>query len=178
MIKTRVTEMLGIEYPIIAGGMYMLSKAGFAAAVSEAGGMGVITSADFNTASGLREEIRKAKSLTSKPLGVNINMFKRPGKPWPNEEFVEVVVEEGIRFVETSGTRTPEQYLPALKQGNVKVMHKVTSVRHALKAQEAGVDMVGVVGTENGGAGGEDGVTTMVLVPAAASALRVPVLAG
>lgn len=178
MFKTRVTEMLGIEYPIIAGGMMWLSTAEFAAAVSNAGGLGIITSANFTTASGLREEIRKARSLTDKPLGVNINLFLREGAPWPNDEFIEVVIEEGIEAVETSGIRSPAEYVPRLKEGNVKIFHKVTTVRHALSAERAGVDLVGIIGFEQGGAAGMDEVTTMVIVPAAVNALKVPVIAG
>jgi len=178
MFKTRVTEILGIEYPIIAGGMMPLSTAEFAAAVSNAGGLGIIISANFTTASGLREEIRKAKSLTDKPIGVNINLFLREGAPWPNEEFIEVVIEEGIEAVETSGIRSPAEYIPRLREGNVKVMHKVTTVRHALSAEQAGADIVGIIGSEQGGAVGMDEVTTMVIIPAAVNALKVPVVAG
>jgi len=178
VFKTRITEMLDIRYPIIGGGMFLLSTAELAAAVSEAGGLGIMASSNFTTAEGLRDEIRKAKSLTDKPLGVNINMFLREGSPWPNDEFVEVIVEEGIKAVETSGIRTPEDYLPRLREGNVKVIHKVTTVRHARKAESVGVDAVGVVGMENGGAVGMEDLTTMVVIPAAVSALHVPVLAG
>ena len=178
MFKTRVTELLGIQYPIIAGGMFWLSTAEFAAAVSDAGGLGVITSTNFNTASGLRGEIRKAKGLTDKPLGVNINLFTRPVAPWPNEEFIEVVIDEGIKVVETSGVRDPGEYLPRLREGNVKVIHKVASVRHAVKAEQVGVDLVALVGVENGGAVGMDDVTTMVLIPAAVNVMKVPVIAG
>ncbi len=178
MIKTRITEMLGIDYPIIAGGMYLLSTAELAAAVSEAGGLGIIASTNFTTAAALREEIRRARGMTRKPLGVNINLFLREAAPWPNDEFIDVILEEGVEAVETSGVRTPEEYLPKLKEGNVKVIHKVTSVKHALSAQRIGVDAVGVVGVENGGAVGMDNVTTMVLVPAVVDALNIPVLAG
>jgi nitronate monooxygenase len=178
MFKTRVTEILGIEYPIIAGGMMWLSTAEFAAAVSNAGGLGIITSANFTTASGLREEIRKAKSLTDKPIGVNINLFLREGAPWPTEEFIGVVIEEGIEAVETSGIRSPAEYIPRLKEANVKVMHKVTTVRHALSAEQAGADIVGIIGSAQGGAVGMDEVTTMVIVPATVDALKVPVVAG
>jgi len=178
VFKTRVTEILGIEYPIIAGGMVWLSTAEFAAAVSNAGGLGIITSSNFTTASGLREEIRKAKNLTDKPLGVNINLFLREGAPWPTEEFIGVVIEEGIKVVETSGIRSPAEYIPRLREGNVKVMHKVTTVRHALKAEQDGADLVGIIGSEQGGAVGVDEVTTMVIVPAAANVLKVPLVAG
>lgn len=178
MFKTRVTEMLGIEYPIIAGGMAWLSRAEFAAAVSNAGGLGIITSANFSTAAELRQEIRKAKSLTDKPIGVNINLFTRPVAPVPNDEFVEVVIEEGVKAVETSGVRSPEEYIPRLKQGNVKVIHKVATVRHAVKAEQVNADMVAIVGIENGGAVGMDDVTTMVLIPIALRTLKVPIIAG
>lgn len=178
MFKTRITELFGIEYPIISGGMYLLSTAELAGAVSDAGGLGIIASTNFTTSDGLRQEIRKARSLTDKPLGVNINMFMRENAPWPNDEFVDVVIDEGIEVVETSGIRTPKDYLPRLKEAGVKVFHKVTTVKHALSAERAGVDAVGVVGVENGGAVGMEDLTTMVLVPAVAGAVKVPVLAG
>lgn len=178
MFKTRVTEMLGIDYPIVAGGMHQLSTAEFAAAVSNAGGLGIVTSANFETADELRNEIRKAKSLTDKPLGININVFTRPITPVPNEQFVEIGIEEGIVAVETSGVRMPEEYIRPLKEAGVKLIHKVASVRHAINAERAGADMVALVGWENGGHVGLDEVSTMVLVPIAVSQLKVPVIAG
>lgn len=169
--------MLGIEYPIIQGGMMWLSRAELAAAVSEAGGLGIITSANFDTAQELREEIRKVKSLTDKPFGVNINLFPAI-RPILNEGFIETLIEEGVKTVETSGVRSPAEYIPRLKQGKVKVIHKVATVRHAVKAADAGADAVAVVGVENGGATGMEDITTMILVPIAVDKLKVPVIAG
>lgn len=177
MLKTKVTEILGTDYPIIQGGMLWLSTAEFAAAASNAGCLGIITSANFNTPVELRKEIRKAKSLTDKPFGVNINLFPSV-RPLPNEEFIEVLIEEGIKVVETSGWRSPEEYMPRLKQGGVKVIHKCGAVEHALKAERVGADFVMLVGIENGGNLGGNEITTMVLIPIAASRLKVPIIAG
>ena len=177
MFETRVTEMLGIQYPIIQGGMHWLSRAEFVAAVSNAGGLGIITSANFSSSWELREEIRKTKSLTDKPFGVNINLFGRPIPPVPNEEFIEVLIGEGVKAVETSGVRSPEQYLPRLKQGNVKVIHKVTTIRHALSAERIGADVITLVGAEQGGALGMEEVGTLVIIPLAVDAVKIPVIA-
>ncbi|MBI2935650.1 MAG: nitronate monooxygenase, partial [Chloroflexi bacterium] len=177
MFKTRLTEMLGIEYPIIQGGMVNIGRAELAAAVSNAGGLGILSSVTLDSPDHLREEIRRTKSLTSKPFGVNINLFPAQ-RPPPNEAFIEVLIEEGVRVVETSGHRSPEEYMPTLKKGNVKVMHKVASVRHALTAERIGADAVIVVGYENGGATGVSDTTTMVLVPLAVDAVKIPVVSG
>ena len=119
MIDTRVTELLNIEYPIIQGGMVPVSDAELAAAVSDAGGFGIIVSAVFSSAEELRAEIKKAKNLTSKPFGVNISLFPA-ARPLPNGEFVEVCIDEGISAVETSGVRSPDEFVDRLKKGNVK----------------------------------------------------------
>ena len=177
MIKTRITEMLGIQYPIIQGGMIWLAKAELAAAVSNAGGLGIITSAELSSPEELRQEIRKTKDLTDKPFGVNINLFPAT-RPMPNNEFIDVLIEEGVKVVETSGVRSPEEYIPRLRSSNVKVIHKVATVRHAAKAAQMGVDAVSVVGVENGGHTGIDDVTTIILVPLAADLLAVPLIAG
>ncbi len=177
MFKTRVTEMLGIEYPIICGGLSFITRAEMAAAVSNAGGFGIITSAHLETPMALRDEIRKTKSLTDKPFGVNISMFPAV-KPIPNREFVEVIVEEGVKAVESSGIKSPAEYVPRLKEGKVILIHKAATVRHALKGQEAGADIVAIVGMENGGATGMEDVSTSVLVPALVDVAKVPVLAG
>ncbi|MDD5093593.1 MAG: nitronate monooxygenase [Dehalococcoidia bacterium] len=177
MFKTRVTEMLGIKYPIICGGMNMLSRAELVAAVSNAGGLGLLASANFETAEQLRQEIRKTKSLTDKPFGCNINMFPSV-RPIPNREFIEVICEEGVKAVETSGQRSPEEYVPHLKEGKVIIIHKAATLRHALKGQESGADMIAIVGTENGGATGPEDVSTLVLLPILADAAKVPVIAG
>jgi len=177
MFKTRVTEMLGIKYPIICGGLSFITRAEMAAAVSNAGGFGIITSAHLETPMALRDEIRKTKSLTDKPFGVNISMFPAV-KPIPNREFVEVIVEEGVKAVESSGIKSPAEYVPRLKEGKVILIHKAATVRHALKGQEAGADIVAIVGMENGGGTGMEDVSTSVLVPALVDVAKVPVLAG
>lgn len=177
MFKTRVTEMLEIEYPIICGGLSFITRAEMAAAVSNAGGFGIITSAHLETPMALRDEIRKTKSLTDKPFGVNISMFPAV-KPIPNREFVEVIVEEGVKAVESSGVKSPAGYVPRLKEGKVVLIHKAATVRHALKGQEVGADIVAIVGMENGGATGMEDVSTSVLVPTLVDVAKVPVLAG
>lgn len=177
MFKTRVTEMLGVEHPIICGGLSFITRAEMAAAVSNAGGFGIITSAHLETPTALRDEIRKTKSLTDKPFGVNISMFPAV-KPIPNREFVEVIVEEGVKAVESSGAKSPAEYVPRLKEGKVILIHKAATVRHALKGQEVGADIVTIVGMENGGATGMEDVSTSVLVPALVDVAKVPVLAG
>jgi len=177
MLKTKVTEMLGIEYPIICGGMNMLSNAELAAAVSNAGGFGLLMSANFETAEQFRNEIRKTRRLTDKPFGCNINMFPSV-RPIPNKEFVKVICEEGIKAVETSGHRSPEEYMPRLKEGKVIVIHKAATIRHALKAQGVGVDMLAIVGMENGGAVGMEDVSTLILVPILAEKVKLPIIAG
>ena len=169
--------MLGIKHPIICGGMNMLSKAELVAAVSNAGGLGIIASAHFKTAEELRREIRKTRSLTDKPFGCNINMFPS-FRPIPNREFIEVICEEGIKAVETSGHRSPEEYIPRLKEGKITIIHKAATLRHALKGEEVGADMVAIVGMENGGATGPEDVSTLVLLPVLANIAKVPIIAG
>lgn len=169
--------MLGIEYPIICGGLSFIARAEMAAAVSNAGGLGIITSAHLETPMALRDEIRKTKSLTDKPFGVNISMFPAV-KPIPNSEFVEVIAEEGVKAVESSGAKSPAEYVPRLKEGKVILIHKAATVRHALKGQEVGADIIAIVGMENGGATGMEDIATSVIVPALVDVAKVPVLAG
>jgi NAD(P)H-dependent flavin oxidoreductase YrpB (nitropropane dioxygenase family) len=177
MFKTRITETLGIKYPIVQGAMLRASLAELAAAVSNAGGLGIIASAVFASAKELRDEIRKAKTLTDKPFGVNINLFPAT-RSIPNEEFIDTLIEEGVRVVETSGVRSPEPYIGRLKKGNVKVIHKATTVRHAVHGEQVGADMIAAIGFEQGGNMGMDDVTTFVLVPRVVDSVKVPVLAG
>ena len=176
MLKTRITEMLGIQYPIIQGAMVWLSVAELTAAVSNAGGLGILTSMNFDNKKELREEVRKTKRLTDKPFGVNINLFPTV-RPVNNEEYIETLAEEGVGIVETAG-RSPEPYMKQLKEAKIKVIHKITSVRHAQKAEQIGVDAVTLVGYECGGVPGMDDVTTLVLIPRAADSLKIPVIAG
>lgn len=177
MLETEVTDLLGIEYPIIQGGMVPVSEAELAAAVSEAGGFGIMASPNFPTPEDLREEIQKAKELTDKPIGVNISLYPA-STPLPNEEYIEVCVDEGIAAVETSGVRSPEKFVDTLKDGGVKLIHKVAEVRHAEKAEEIGADAVGIVGVECGGHPGLNNLTTMVLTPLVADAVDIPVISG
>lgn len=175
MFQTRVTEMLGIQYPIIQGGLQWLARAELAAAVSNAGGLGIINSATFPTKEGLRDEIRQAKSLTDKPFGVNVNLFPTT-RPVNTEEYIDTLISEGVRAVETSG-RSPEPYMRQLKEGGVKVIHKCTAVRYALTVQRIGADAVALVGFEGAGHPGMDDVTSLILIPLAADALKIPVIA-
>lgn len=177
MFKTRLTEMLGIECPIVAGGMRDISRAEFVAAVSDAGALGILDSSRFKTAEALREEIKKTQSLTDKPFGINITLF-----PWGdaelNDRFIEVLVEEGVRAVETSGFRGPGEFMERLRNGNVKLIHKVAAVKHAIAAEREGADAVTIVGFEQGGALGREDATTFTLVPRTVDEVKIPVLAG
>jgi len=172
MFETRITRLLGIEYPIIQGGMGWLSRAELAAAVSSAGGLGIIASASLSSEE-LREEIKKAKDMTDKPLGVNVPLF--PQFKDKLKGHLEVLIDEGIKAVETAG-RTPESIVPDLKNAGVKIIHKVPAVRFALKAESAGVDAVAVVGFECGGHPGMDDFTTLILIPRAVDSLKIPVI--
>ena len=176
MFKTRITELFGIKYPIIAGGMHLLSRAELVAAVSNAGGLGILASTTFETKEELREEIRKTKSLTNKPFGVNLNLFPMM-RQRSVEEDIDIFVDEGIEVVESSGA-SPEPYVPRLKEAGVKIIHKVPAVRFARKAESAGVDAVTVVGFECAGHPGMDDVTSLILVPLTVDALKIPVVAG
>jgi len=177
VFETRITKLLGIKYPIIQGGMVGLSRAELAAAVSNAGGLGIITSAQFATKGELRNELRKAKSLTDKPFGVNISLSPAT-RPVNTEEYIDVVIDEGIRVVETSG-RSPEAYMKQLKQGNVTVVHKAPgAVRFAQRAEEIGCDAVSIIGYECGGHPGPDDTGSLVLVRATVGAVKIPVVAG
>ncbi|MEI2664855.1 NAD(P)H-dependent flavin oxidoreductase [Rossellomorea sp. LJF3] len=175
-MNTRITELLEIQYPVICGGLYRIGRAPLAAAISEAGGLGIMTSATFETAEELRQEIRKAKELTKKPIGVNINLFPSV-KKMPNEAYIDVLLDEGIRIVETSG-RNPEPFMKVLKDNNVIVIHKVAGVKYAKTAERVGCDAVTIVGFEAGGHPGMEDVGNIVLVPQTVDAVSIPVLAG
>jgi NAD(P)H-dependent flavin oxidoreductase YrpB (nitropropane dioxygenase family) len=176
MFKTRVTDLLGIEYPIVGGAMMHISGPQFVAAISNAGALGMMASAMFDSQKQFRLAVRQAKALTDKPFGVNLSLFPAL-RPIDNALYVEVILEEGVPVVETSGHRPPADLLGQLKAAGVKTMHKCTTVRHALSAQKLGVDAVTVFGSEGGGHIGELGLTTMTVVPCAADALEIPVLA-
>ena len=175
--KTRITEMLGIEHPILCGGMQWISRAELVAAVANAGAIAFITAESFETPDDLAEEIRKTRTLTDKPFGVNLSMVPEFGMPERTLKFCEVVVSEGVPVVETAG-RSPKPLMPILKEGGVKVIHKLTSVRHALSAQNLGVDAVTLIGFGSGGHIGNDNVASFVLLPKAVEALDIPVISG
>ncbi|HJX03642.1 MAG TPA: nitronate monooxygenase [Dehalococcoidia bacterium] len=174
MFKTRVTGLLGIQYPIVQGGMMWISRAELAGAVSNAGALGIITALTFNTPEELTEEIKKMRQLTQKPFGVNITWLPTL-RPVNYDEYVDAVIAAGVKIVETAG-RNPEKYLPLFKQHGIKVIHKCTTVRHALKAQELGCDIISIDGFECAGHPGEEDVTSLILTPAAAQALEVPII--
>jgi len=177
MFKTRVTEMLGIKYPILGGTMMWLSVPKFVAAISEAGALGILASATFPTREEFRDAVREVKSLTDKPFAVNLSMF--PGlRPIPNDEYIEVMLDEGVKVAETSGHKAPEEMIGTLKKGGCICMHKCVGVRYAKKAESLGVDIVTVVGWENGGATGILDVATLPLVPRVVDNVKLPVIAG
>ena len=176
MFVTRVTKLFSTKYPIIGGCMMHVSKPEFVAAVSNAGALGMMASAMYESQDEFRQAVRKVRELTDKPFGVNLSLFPAM-RPIDNSLYVDVLLQEHVPIVETSGHRPPEDLLARLKAGGVKTMHKCVSVRHALSAQKAGVDAVTVFGTEGGGHIGEVGLTTMVLVPSAVDALNIPVIA-
>lgn len=174
-MKTRITELFGIEHPIIQGGMHYVGFAELAAAVSEAGGLGIITGLTQKTPEDLDREIRKSRELTDKPIGVNLTFLPSFASP-PYPEYIDAILANGVPVVETAG-RNPEEHLPRLKEAGVRIIHKCTSVRHALKAERIGCDAVSVDGFECGGHPGEDDVPNMILLPRAADELSIPFVA-
>jgi nitronate monooxygenase len=174
-MKTRITELFGIRHPIIQGGMHYVGLADLAAAVSNAGGLGIITGLTQKTPELLAREIRRCRDMTDKPFGVNLTFLPAFTSP-PYPEYIAAIAEGGVRIVETAG-RSPEAHMPALKRAGIKVIHKCTSVRHSLKAESIGCDAVSVDGFECGGHPGEDDVPNMILLPRAADALKVPFVA-
>ena len=174
-MKTRITEMFGIEHPIIQGGMHYVGLAEMAAAVSNAGGLGIITGLTQGTPEKLANEIARCKDMTDKPFGVNLTFLPTVNAPdYPG--LVRVIIEGGVKIVETAGNN-PQQVLPFFKDAGVKVIHKCTSVRHSLKAQSIGCDAVSVDGFECGGHPGEDDIPNMILLPRAADELEIPFVA-
>lgn len=171
-MKTRITEMLNIEHPILQGGMHYVGFAELAAAVSNAGGLGTITGLTQKTPADLANEIARCNDMTDKPFAVNLTFLPTVSSPdYPG--YVKAIIEGGVTVVETAG-RNPVQVLPHLKDAGIKVIHKCTSVRHALKAQEIGCDAVSVDGFECGGHPGEDDIPNMILLPRAADELEIP----
>jgi nitronate monooxygenase len=174
-MKTAITELFGIQHPIIQGGMHYVGFAELAAAVSNAGGLGIITGLTQKTPELLAKEIARCHDMTDKPFGVNLTFlpsFTAPRYP----EYIAAIKEGGVKAVETAG-RSPEQYMPVLKAAGIKVIHKCTSVRHSLKAEKIGCDAVSVDGFECGGHPGEDDIPNMILLPRAADELKIPFVA-
>jgi len=171
-MRTRITDLFGIEHPIIQGGMHYVGYAELVAAVSNAGGLGIITALTQPTPEDLAREIRRCREMTEKPFGVNLTILPM-FKDVPYDEYVRVIVENNIGIVETAG-RNPEPLLPVFQGAGIKVIHKCTSVRHALKAERIGCDAVSVDGFECGGHPGEDDIPNMILLPRAAEELKIP----
>ena len=174
-MKTRITDLFGIEHPILQGGMHFVGLAEMAAAVSNAGGLGIITGLTQRTPDDLAKEIARCREMTDKPFGVNLTFLPSVTPPdYPG--YIKAIIESGVKAVETAGNN-PAKYLPALKEAGIKVIHKCTSVRHSLKAEAIGCDAVSVDGFECGGHPGEDDVPNFVLLPRAAEELKIPFVA-
>src|SRR5690554_1984125 len=174
-MKTRITELFGIEHPIIQGGMHHVGYAELASAVANAGGLGMITALTQPTPAALAEEIRRCREMTDKPFGVNLTFLPSVKQPdYPG--YIEAIIKGGVKAVETAGNN-PQKWLPILKEHGIKVIHKCTAVRHALKAEAIGCDAVSVDGFECGGHPGEDDVPNFILLPRAAEELKIPFIA-
>ena len=174
-MRTRITESLGIEFPVVQGGMQWVGIAEMASAVSNAGGLGILTGLTQPSPKDLVNEIERCREMTDKPFAVNLTILPTI-KPVPYQEYAQAIVDSGIKIVETAG-RNPEPFLPLFKSAGIQVIHKCTSIRHALKAEKIGCDMVSVDGFECAGHPGEDDVTNMILLPLAAQRLKIPFLA-
>lgn len=174
-MKTRITEMLGIRYPIIQGGMMWVGTADMAAAVSNAGGLGIITALTQPTPQDLLKEIERCRTLTDKPFGVNLTILPSINPP-PYEEYLDVVINSGVRILETAGNN-PKAFISKAKEAGVTIIHKCVAIRHALSAERNGVDAVSIDGFECAGHPGEEDVPGLVLIPIAARQLKIPVIA-
>jgi NADH:quinone reductase (non-electrogenic) len=177
MFKTRVTEMLGIRHPIVGGTMMWISTPEFVAAISNAGGLGILASAIYQSREAFSEAVERTRDLTDQPFAVNLNLFPMM-RPIDNNEYLDVLIRNGVKIVETSGHQAPEDLCVRLKREGLTWIHKCVGLRYALKVQEMGADIITVVGYENGGATGKLDIGTLVLVPTVAEGLRVPVIGG
>jgi NAD(P)H-dependent flavin oxidoreductase YrpB (nitropropane dioxygenase family) len=175
MLKTRITELFGIERPIVQGGLMWIARAELASAVGNAGGIGFMTALTFQEPEDLRAEIRKCRKMTNKPFGVNLT-FLPSLRTIDYPAYIKVCIEEEIKFIETAG-RNPEPYMDQLKSAGIKVVHKCTSVRHAVKAEKIGCDVVSIDGFEAAGHPGEDDVTSLILIPLTRDAIDIPIIA-
>ncbi len=174
-MKTRITELFGIEHPIIQGGMHFVGFAEMASAVSQAGGLGIITALTQGSPENLAKEIARCRQMTTKPFGVNLTFLPALTPPdYPG--YIKAIIDGGVKVVETAGNN-PQKWMPMLKEAGIKVIHKCTSVRHSLKAESIGCDAVSVDGFECGGHPGEDDVPNFILLPRAAEELKIPFVA-
>lgn len=174
--KTRITEMLGIAHPIVQGGMQAVGTADMASAVSNAGGLGIITALTQPSPQALRDEIERCRSLTDKPFGVNLTVFPTINSPDYNA-YADAVVESGVKIMETAGTPAVREIWARVKPHGVTILHKCTAVRHALSAEKAGCDIISIDGFECAGHPGEDDIPGLILIPAAADKVKIPMLA-
>lgn len=174
-MRTRVTELLGTRYPIIQGGMQWVGTAELASAVSNAGALGILTALTQPTPEDLRKEIERCRTMTDQPFGVNLTILPAITPP-PYAEYLQVIIDSGVKILETAGNN-PKDFIGKVKERGIKVVHKCTSVRHALSAERAGVDAVSIDGFECAGHPGEDDIPNLILIPAAVRALKVPVIA-
>ncbi|MFT3754432.1 MAG: nitronate monooxygenase family protein [Pseudoxanthomonas sp.] len=174
-VKNRVTDLLGVRYPIIQGGMQWVGRAEMAAAVSNAGAFGILTGLTQSTPEDLRNEISRCKSMTDQPFGVNLTVFPTINPP-PYAEYLDAIIEGGIKVVETAGPKSSEHW-PRLKEAGIRIVHKCVAVRHAMSAERAGVDAISIDGFECAGHPGEEDIPGLVLIPLAAKALKIPVIA-
>jgi len=174
--KTRITEMLGIEHPIVQGGMQSVGVAELASAVSNAGGLGILTALTQPSPDALRAEIERCRSMTSKPFGVNLTVFPTINSP-DYRAYAQAILDGGVRIVETAGTQAVREIWEMLKPHGVTILHKCTAVRHALSAEKAGCDIISIDGFECAGHPGEDDIPGLILIPAAADKVKIPMLA-
>lgn len=175
MFKTRFTETFGIQHPIVCGGMMGVGRAQLIAAVANAGALGFLTALTQPTPEALRKEIQRTREMTDRPFGVNLTMLPTIN-PVPYDEYRDAIIDSGVKIVETAGNN-PEAHMPAFKAAGVKVIHKCVAVRHALKAEKLGVDAISIDGFECAGHPGEDDIPGLILIPAAADRVKIPLIA-
>lgn len=177
MFQTEITKILGIQYPIIGGTMMSISKADFVAAISNAGGLGILASAIYQTKEEFGVAIDRIKELTDKPFAVNINLFPSM-RPIDNDDYVDVLIEKGVKIVETSGHSAPKDLCARFKEAGMTWIHKCVGIRYAQKVEKMGADIITIVGYENGGATGKLDIGTLVLIPSVKDAVSLPVIGG
>ncbi len=175
-LRTRITDMLGIEHPIVQGGMQHVGRAELASAVSNAGGLGILTALTQPTPDALRDEIERCRTMTSKPFGINLTVFPTINAP-DYAGYANAIIESGVKIVETAGTQAVREIWEMLKPHGVTILHKCTAVRHAVSAEKAGCDIVSIDGFECAGHPGEDDIPGLILIPAAADKVKIPILA-